>query len=127
MWRGSKQLLVSSSSIQDIQLKNPPLTKIETLNPKSKDKNNINQWRLKLTFIKCSNVIKDFWAIKEVNATSAKQQASAKYQNKPRIKPKGDCSSSALTEIDNLNPKSKEKKMEINGGWSLPLLGATTL
>jgi hypothetical protein len=35
---GNKQLPFSSSSNQNIQFKNPTLIKIETLNPKSKDK-----------------------------------------------------------------------------------------
>jgi hypothetical protein len=77
---GNRQLLVSSSSNQNIQLKNLALTKIETLNPKSKDKNNINQWRLKFTSTKCCNVIKDCWEVYKINAMNAinKQVPSSK-------------------------------------------------
>jgi hypothetical protein len=75
---GNMQLLVSSSSNQNIQLKNPASTKIETLNPKSKDKNNINEWRLKLTFTRSCNVIEYCWVANEIDAMNNNQQASSK-------------------------------------------------
>ncbi len=49
---------------------------------------------------------------------NANQQASAKQQNKPQTKPKGDCNSSTLTKINTLNLKSKEKN---ENQWRLKL------
>lgn len=81
---------------------------------------------MKLTSIRSCSIAKDYWATKQVDAVSTYQQAITKYQNKPRTKPKRNCSSLELTEIKTLTLKIKKQRLKEVEAWNLPLLGAAT-